>query len=92
MVGNPGKRAGLTKAEVIPADGEWFHVTFGLSAANLTVFSGLDSLDDILANASELRILAAISGPKRAGEAAAATLSTLVEVSRPRAQAGERIG
>ena len=92
MVGNPGKRAGLTKAEVIPAGGEWFHVTFGLSAANLTVFSGPDSLDDILANASELRILAAISGPKRAGETAAATLGTLVEVSRARAQAGERIG
>ena len=82
----------MTKAEVIPAGREWFHVTFGLSAAKFNVFSGLDSLDDILANASELRILVAISGPKRAGETAAATLGTLVEVSRARAQAGERIG
>ena len=80
MLGNPGKRAGLTKAEVIPAGREWFHVTFGLSAAKFNVFSGLDSLDDILANASELRILAAISGPKWAGETAAAMLGTLARI------------
>lgn len=64
MPANPGKRAGSTNAEVIPADGVWYHATFGLSAADLTVCSGLGSVNDILANASELRIVSTITGPK----------------------------
>ena len=41
--GNLGQRAGSTNAEVIPADGQWHHATFGLTAADLTVIAGLDT-------------------------------------------------
>lgn len=72
--GDPGQRAGSANAEVIPADGQWHHVTFGLSAADLTVFAGASSVSEILANVTELRILVAGPGPSWFGDQVAATL------------------
>lgn len=72
--GGPGERYGSTAAVPLPADGLWHAVTFNLTAADLSLLGGLASLNDVLANVTELRILSAAAGPAWMGDAIAATL------------------
>ena len=67
-------RYGSTVAVALPADGSWHSVTFNLTANDLSVISGVASLNDVLANVQTLRILSAAAGPAWQGDAIAATL------------------
>ncbi|MCH7702211.1 MAG: hypothetical protein IID37_11030 [Planctomycetes bacterium] len=71
---NIGGRYGSTNAVALPADGQWHRVTFDLTSADLSLISGLATLNDVLANVGELRILSATAGPTWQGDAIVATL------------------
>jgi hypothetical protein len=57
---------------VLPADGEWHHVSFDLAAVSL--ITGEDSLEAVLRNVTTLRILSSQAGPAWKGDRIAATL------------------
>ena len=62
-------RYSSTDAVVLPADGLWREVTFGVSTSDLTLIGGASSLDQVLASVSILRILSARFGPNWVGDA-----------------------
>jgi hypothetical protein len=70
--GAAGTQYGSTDAAVLPADGEWYHLRFDLTA--VTLIEGEDSLDVVLANLTTLRILSSEAGPAWKGDRIAATL------------------
>lgn len=72
--GNPGERFASSNAIFLPADGAWHHVTFGLSASDLSLVSGIASLDDVLGEVQELRILSREANPGWQADAIATTL------------------
>lgn len=63
-----------TSAIVLPADGIWRSVTFDLISSTMTKVGGVDTLATVLANALELRILSAASGPTDIGAVIQGTL------------------
>ncbi|MBX7104222.1 MAG: hypothetical protein K1X57_09075 [Gemmataceae bacterium] len=73
--GGPGlTQFGSLTPVVLPADGIWRPVTFNLSPSGLSLIAGSDSLATVLGSVSELRILAAASGPSFNGDAIAANI------------------
>lgn len=70
--GEGGTQYGSTDAFVLPADGAWHHVRFDLLA--VAVIAGSDTLEDVLASVTTLRILSAEDGPGWAGDRIVATL------------------
>jgi hypothetical protein len=58
----------------LPADGAWRHAGFDLAASTTTALTGVESLPDVLAGVTELRILSAKFGPAFAGDVVASTL------------------
>jgi hypothetical protein len=62
-----------TLAAVLPADGKWHPVVFDLTNAGLTSLGGADTLQQALANVSQLRLLSS-AGPAFNGDALAGTL------------------
>ncbi len=71
---NLGERYGSTNAVALPADGQWHRVTFDLTSSDLSLISGIASLNDVLANVTQLRILSRALGPGWRGDAIVATL------------------
>ncbi len=67
-------RFGSSAAVALPADGQWHSVTFDLTSADLSLISGLATLDTVLGNVQTLRILSAAAGPSWQGDAIVATL------------------
>ena len=67
-------RYGSTSATILPADGIWRRVSFGLNVTEMSMIKGAAALDTALSNVSELRMLSASTGPKWKGDAIAATL------------------
>jgi hypothetical protein len=80
LEGNAGSWYASTNAVALPNDGLWHSVSFGLSAAELSLTSGTDTLPTVLANVVELRILSSPGlppvglGSGAQGERIAATL------------------
>ena len=72
--GNLGQRYSSSTSVVLPADGLWRHVSFGLTTADLTIVGGVTSLGDVLANVQTMRILSAAAGPSWRGDPIAAAL------------------
>jgi hypothetical protein len=75
--GPPGPgttRFGSTNAAILPADGIWRTVVFGLEASDLTRFDGTATLEEVLAGVTELRILSRVGGPGWQGDEVAGTL------------------
>lgn len=70
--GAGGGRYGSTDAAVLPADGEWYHLSFDLAAVSL--ISGEDPLEVVLGDLTTLRILSSEAGPAWTGDRIAATL------------------
>ncbi len=65
---NAGERFVSTTAVSLPSDGQWHRVSFGLSAADLTLVGGAATLEEVLANVNEVRILSAAGGPTWLGD------------------------
>ncbi len=65
---------GSTASVDLPPDGVWRPVMFDLTPSGLTVIGGADTLAEVLADVTELRILSAESGPSFQGDPIAATL------------------
>ncbi len=63
-----------TNAFPLPADVRWYQADFELNADNLTRVEGTASLDHVLNNVEELRILSAESNPDHRGDVIAAVL------------------
>ena len=74
LQGNASQRYGSTSAFTLPTDGQWHSVSFGLTAADLSLISGSDSLNTVLSGVSVLRIISAANGPDWRGDRIAATL------------------
>ncbi|MEE8169771.1 MAG: hypothetical protein V3T70_04420, partial [Phycisphaerae bacterium] len=73
--GIPGQRYGSANAVALPADGNWYPVSFDLTVAAMSPIIGtVDSLNVVLSNVSTLRILSAQAGPSWEGDVVAATL------------------
>lgn len=58
----------------LPPDGLWRTVTFDLAPSALTRISGSGTLNAVLSNVTELRVLSAAAGPAFLGDSIAATL------------------
>lgn len=71
--GSLGGQFSSTDGIPLPADGHWHAVVFDLSAAGMTAVSPSDTLSNVLANVTELRILSA-AAPGEHGDQIAATL------------------
>lgn len=67
-------RFGSTTAVILPDDGEWHRVSFGLAAEDLTRVAGLADLSEVLTGVVMLRILSAFSGPRWEGDQIVSTL------------------
>ncbi len=65
---------GSTASVDLPPDGVWRPVMFDLTPSGLTVIGGADTLAEVLADVTELRILSAEGGPSFQGDPIAATL------------------
>src|SRR4051794_1360657 len=65
-----------TAPAVLPPDGVWRSVDFDLTAAGLTSVSGANTLEQVLGNVIEVRLLSAIGGPAFMGDPIAGTLGT----------------
>jgi len=74
LQGNASQRYGSTSAFTLPTDGQWHSVSFGLTAADLSLISGSDSLNTVLSGVSVLRIISAANGPDWRGDRIIATL------------------
>jgi len=73
--GGPGSTIyGSTTAALLPADGVWRLISFDLKPAALTNLGGTDSLNVVMSNVTELRILSAATSPSFLGDVIAATL------------------
>ncbi len=72
--GAAGTQYGSTAGATLPPDGNWYAVSFDLSAAGMGLIVGGDTLADVLSNAAELRILAASAGPTWIGDPGDSTL------------------
>lgn len=72
--GADGTKYGSTQPFLLPADGTWYSAIFSLNAAELSLIEGSDTLDNVLANVVEFRILSAQSGPVWEGDNIVATL------------------
>ena len=59
---------------ILPPDGRWRPANFDLTAAAMTNVGGGNSLEEVLSNVIEVRILSAIGGASFAGDPTAATL------------------
>ncbi len=57
-----------TQSIMLPADGQWYELSFGLAEADLTRVTGTQSLADVLANVTEFRVLSNQAGPNFRGE------------------------
>ena len=57
IVGGSNTQFGSIDGVMLPADGSWRNVIFELNSSSLTLLQGGDSLDTVLANVTELRIL-----------------------------------
>ncbi len=57
-----------TQSIMLPADGQWYELSFGLAEADLTRVTGTQSLVDVLANVTEFRVLSNQAGPNFRGE------------------------
>ncbi len=57
-----------TQSIMLPADGQWYELSFGLAEADLTRVTGTQSLGDVLANVTEFRVLSNQAGPNFRGE------------------------
>jgi hypothetical protein len=74
LTGGPGfSQYSSTSAFVLPPDGVWRSVTFGLSSGDLTKVAGADVLAAVLANVNELRLLSS-AVPAYNGDAIVSTL------------------
>ena len=71
--GGGGSWFASTTPVTLPA-GAWQSATFGLSESDLTQVTGADSLQDVLANVAELRIISASAGPNFQGDSVNAVL------------------
>jgi hypothetical protein len=65
-----------TAPAILPPDGVWRSVDFDLTAAGLTSVSGANTLEQVLGNVIEVRLLSAIGGPAFMGDPIAGTLGT----------------
>lgn len=65
--GDLNQQYASTTAIEIPNDGVWYAVSFGLSAGDLTQVAGTDTLNTVLSNVSELRILHSTAPAWRGG-------------------------
>ncbi len=65
---------GSTTAQLLPADGQWYVVTFNLTASNMSLIQGAETLNQTLQNVIQLRILSAQLGPSFTGDAIVGTL------------------
>jgi len=65
---------GSTTAVVLPAGGAWTLASFGLTASDLTLISGADSLSTVLSGVGTLRVLSAAAGPAFNGDTIAGRL------------------
>jgi hypothetical protein len=65
---------GSSTAVHLPAGSGWQPVTFSLTAANVSNVNGTETLADVLANVSSLRILSAQNAPSFMGDSIAGTL------------------
>ena len=80
LEGGLGKWYASTNAVALPNDGLWHPVSFGMTAADLSLVSGAATLPTVLANVTQLRILSAQAFPpvgtggKVQGDRVAATL------------------
>jgi hypothetical protein len=73
--GTINQRYASTTSVTIPPDGQWRHVTFGLSSIDLSIVPGTSAtLATVLSNVSEFRILSVASGPSWIGDLIAGTL------------------
>jgi len=63
-----------TQAFQLPADGLWHEASFSISESDLTRLTGSQTLSAVLANVTELRILASQSGPDFRGDSIVSTL------------------
>lgn len=59
--GVDGSRYASNDAFNLDSDGNWYPAKFDLSSNNMTLLEGTQSLDEVLASVSELRILSAAS-------------------------------
>jgi hypothetical protein len=59
---------------ILPPDGRWRSVNFDLTAATMANVGGANTLDEVLSNVIEVRILSAIGGASFTGDPTAATL------------------
>lgn len=73
--GVPATWYASTNAFALPNDDQWYLVSFGLTAADLTLVQGTGTLNDVLANVTELRLVSAAGGPNFRGDALVATLN-----------------
>jgi len=72
--GGASTQYGSTNAFALPADGQWYAASFGLTASDLSLISGGDSLAAVLADVDTLRILSAAGGPVWRGDRVDGTL------------------
>ena len=59
---------------IVPPDGQWRSANFDLTAAAMTNVGGANTLQEVLSNVIEVRILSAIGGASFTGDPTAATL------------------
>lgn len=80
-----GERYVSADPVVVPADGQWYPVTFGLTAADLVATAGTTPLDDVLSDVSQLRFMSAVAatfeGDAFAGEVGIDNITALPEPS-----------
>ena len=74
LVDGFGTWYGSSSAFVLPADGIWRDVTFGLSFSDLNLIIGSSSITEVLENVEELRILSAAGGSSFRGDRISGTL------------------
>jgi hypothetical protein len=67
-------RYGSTDAITLPAGSDWQIATFELSPSALTLLSGNDTVPQLLATVTEVRLLSAASGPSHLGDAIASAV------------------
>jgi len=62
-----------TDGAAIPADGQWYHVVFDLSASGMTLTLGTETLTTVLSNVEQFRILSS-ADPAWEGDAIVGTM------------------
>ncbi|NND59853.1 MAG: hypothetical protein HKN49_06245 [Gammaproteobacteria bacterium] len=70
----PGGCWSTTTAQPVPADGSWHSFVFVIDESTMTQVSGSATLQEILAQVTEVRVLSNANGPSCAGEQAASTV------------------